>query len=119
MCVGTLQLVGLLLLLRGVAIGARLTECWLCCATVSVVLSRCGPRFLLLFSAALMVDLARYLAGLFLRRALCQPDCGIVSMGLPGVATRQALDETRLSPAAAGLFRANPVRRATNGAARR
>jgi hypothetical protein len=64
-CVGTLQLVGLLLLLRGVAIGARLTECWLCCATVSVVSSRCGPRFLLLFSAALMVDLAPLPGGAF------------------------------------------------------
>jgi hypothetical protein len=60
------------------AIRACLTECWLCCATVSVVLYRWGCLFLAFSSGRpLMVDLAPLAslrAGLLLwtlPRALC------------------------------------------------
>ena len=43
-----------------------LCEFPVCCATVSVVVSRCGLAFLPPFSAAHMADLAPLLAGLFL-----------------------------------------------------
>ena len=56
------------LLLTALILGALLFSCHPArCATVSVVVSRCGLPSFLFFSAALMVDLAPLRRGFFMR----------------------------------------------------
>ena len=57
------------LLLTALILGALLFSCHprARCATVSVVVSRCGLLSFLFFSAALMVDLAPLRRGFFMR----------------------------------------------------